>query len=364
MVVALFSVSLIFCVTIASATGRRLLSHEQELEIDSVPNCHCEMFAKVTSEFCTKENLESENWGETCYEVQNYINVGLGMFNVAAACHLELCHNQDLQFFQNLCEDLQSGRIDDACTLAKTTNGARRHLIVELDLSFPHDNPRDSACFDKDAQVVLKDGLKIPIEDVAAGSWIQTCQSGVFTPVLAKVDHQQDEVPMKELHFQDGSSLLLTPSHMVYSNDELIPAYAVQPGTLVDGQTVVLVANVTGHAMNVVTLRQDIVVNGMCATWLTEEFMPVAKLQFLWDLINHVAAFFPTVVFTSTQKISDFFVPLLDDGTIGLNTILAVMFSTGFLLVCISAAMVLSFYAVLHHFLGQWSHGSQIVVLN
>merc|ERR1712242_610958 len=157
---------------------------------------------------------------------------------------------------------------------------------------------------------------------------------------------------------------LLTPSHMVYSNDELIPAYAVQPGTLVDGQTVVLVANVTGHAMNVVTLRQDIVVNGMCATWLTEEFMPVAKLQFLWDLINHVAAFFPTVVFTSTQKISDFFVPLLDDGTIGLNTILAVMFSTGFLLVCISAAMVLSFYAVLHHFLGQWSHGSQIVVLN
>merc|ERR1719189_3325158 len=190
-------------------------------------------------------------------------------------------------------------------------------------------------CFDANSKVVLKDGSEITIQNANAGLWIQTCQPGVFTPVLANVDHQEDGVPMKELHFENGFSLVLTASHMVYSKDELIPAYAVQPGTVVDGQTVLAVSNVTGHPTNVVTLRKDIMVNGVCATWLDEEFMPVAKFQFVWDSINHVAAIFPTVVFTSTQALADFFVPLLDDGTIGFNTILVVMFSTGFLLFCI-----------------------------
>jgi len=259
-----------------------------------------------------------------------------------------------LQFFQDLCADLHSGRTDEACAAASTTNGARRSLAL---VGHPMEGSNGGGCFDENSQVVLEDGSKITLQDIDAGTWIQTCESGVSTPVLAKVDHQQDGVPMKEFHFENGFSLVLTASHMVYSKDELIPAYAVQPGTVVDGQTVHAVANVTGHPTNVVTLRKDIMVNGMCATWLTEEFMPVAKFQFVWDSINHVAAFFPTVVFASTQALADFFVPLLDDGTIGFNTILVVMFSTGFLLFCISAAMVLGFYAVVHILLlGQWSH--------
>merc|ERR1711879_53294 len=97
-------------------------------------------------------------------------------------------------------------------------------------------------------------------------------------------------------------------------------------------------------------------VNGLCATWLVEEYMPVARLQFVWNVINHNASFFPTVVFAFTQAIADFLVPLLDGGIIGHNTILAVMFSTGFLLFCTSAAVPLGFYTVLHKiFLGQWS---------
>merc|ERR1711933_282404 len=129
----------------------------------------------------------------------------------------------------------------------------------------------------------------------------------------------------------------------VYSKGELIPAYAVQPGSVVDGKSVVAITNVTGHPTNVVTLRQDIMVNGLCATWLTEEFMPVARFQFVWNVINHNAQFFPTVMFAITQAIADFFVPLLDGGIIGNNTILAVMFSTGFLLFCTSAAMLWAF---------------------
>merc|ERR1712056_43063 len=97
--------------------------------------------------------------------------------------------------------------------------------------------------------------------------------------------HQEDGVPMKELQFENGFSLVLTSSHMVYSKGELIPAYAVQPGSVVDGKSVVAITNVTGHPTNVVTLRQDIMVNGLCATWLTEEFMPVARFQFVWNVI-------------------------------------------------------------------------------
>jgi len=351
MTFALLSILFLCFIAKAVVTERRLLSHaheeaEHHQETDSDAHCHCGTFAAVASEFCTDENLEADSFEEVCFEVQDFINVGLGLFSQAAACHLELCHSQDLQFFQDLCADLKAGNLDEACAVAETTYDDGRRRLHHL-----------RGCFDEHSQVVLNGGSPITIQDVLPGSWIQTCERGVFTPVLAKVDHQQDGVPMKELHFQNAPSLVLTASHMVYSKDGLIPAYAVQPGTFVDGQMVLSVANVTGHPSNVVTLRQDIMVNGMCATWLTEEFMPTAKLQFLWDQMNHVAVFFPSIVFASTQMIADFFVPLLDDGTIGINSILVVMFSTGLLLFCTSAAMVMSFYAVLHILLlGQWSH--------
>jgi len=337
MMFALLSVVL-FCSTAkAFDNGNRLLSQTQDV------SCHCETFAQVAADFCTAELLEAQNWEETCFEVQDFINVGLGLFNQAAECHLDLCSTKDQEFFQNLCAQLQSGRLDDACMTAALARGARRNL-------------RGAGCFDSNSKVVLKDGSETTIQNANAGSWIQTCQPGVFTPVLANVDHQQDGVPMKKLHFENGFSLVLTSSHMVYSKDELIPAYAVQPGSVVDGKTIVAITNVTGHPANVVTLRQDIMVNGVCATWLVEEFMPIARLQFLWNVINHNAALFPTVVFASTQAIADFFVPLFDGEVIGCNTILAVMFSTGFLLLCTSATMLLGFYTVLHIFLGQWSH--------
>jgi len=346
MVFALFSVLLLCSTTKAVGSGRRLLSQNVG-QADAMPvGCHCETFAQVAAQFCTDENLEAQNWEETCFEVQNYINVGLSLFNQAAECHLDLCSTEDQQFFQHLCADLQSGHLDAACTTAALAGDERRRLKKS----------GRQGCFDADSKVVLKDGSEITIQNANAGSWIQTCQPGVFTPVLANVDHQEDGVPMKELQFENGFSLVLTSSHMVYSKGELIPAYAVQPGSVVDGKTIVAIANVTGHPTNVVTLRQDIMVNGLCATWLTEEFMPVARFQFVWNVINHNAQFFPTVMFAITQAIADFFVPLLDGGIIGNNTILAVMFSTGFLLFCTSAAMLLGFYTVLHIFLGQWSH--------
>jgi len=346
MTFALLSILFLCFVTKGVALERRLLATES----NGLTSCHCETFAQVAAEFCTNENLTAERYTEVCFETQNFINLGLGLFGQAAACHVELCHSQDLQFFQDLCADLQSGRLDAACTTAALAGEKRRRL--------GHPMPgAGSSCFDANNKVVLKDGSEITIQNANAGSWIQSCQPGVFTPVLANIDHQVDGAPMKELQFENGFSLVLTGSHMVYSKDELIPAHAVQPGTFVAGQMVLSVSNVTGHPSNVVTLRQDIMVNGLCATWLTEEFMPIARLQFLWDKMNHVATFFPSVVFASTQMIADFFVPLLDDGTIGFNSILVVMFSTGFLLFCTSTALITGFYAILHIlFLGQWSH--------
>jgi len=340
MVFALFSLILFSSATKVNGSGRRLLFQNV--------NCHCNTFATVAAEFCTDEHLESENWEETCFEVQGLINVGLGLLNQASQCHVDLCRTEDKQFFQDLCADLQSGRLEAACTSAALAGDKARRRLGDSEYEGP--------CFDANSRVVLKDGSETTIQNANAGSWIQTCQPGVFTPVLANVDHHRDGVPMKELQFENGLSLVLTSSHMVYSKGELIPAYAVQPGSIVDGKIIVAVANVTGHPTNVVTLRQDIMVNGLCATWLTEEFMPVARLQFVWSAINHNAPFFPSAVFAITQAVSDFFVPLLDDGVIGPNTILAVMFSTGFLLVCTSTAMLMSFYTLLHIFLGQWSY--------
>jgi len=353
MLFALFSVTLLCSISKATGNARRLLS--ENTANDSFGNCHCETFTKVAAEFCTDETLESENFEETCMQVQTFINTGSALFHEAVACHLDLCGKQDKQFFQDLCAEWQAGRMDAACTTASLAgHGGRRKLG-------PHVTRRDDLvvwpCFDADSNVVLEDGSEITIQNAKAGSWIQTCQPGVFTPVLANIDHQVDGAPMKELQFENGLSLVLTASHMVYSKGELIPAYAVQPGSIVDGKTIVAVANVTGRPANVVTLRQDIMVDGLCATWLTEEFMPVARFQFVWSMIHQHAAFFPTVVFEITQAIADFFVPLLDGGIIGHNTILAVMFSTGFLLFCTSAAMLMSFYTVLHIiFLGSRSH--------
>jgi len=345
MVFAFFSVILLCSTTKAVGSGRRLLSQNDDENVNV--GCHCHTFAEVAAEFCTDDHLKGQNWQETCFEVQDYINVGLGLFKQIPECHVDLCSTEDEQFFQHLCEDLESGRLDAACTTVFQAGAERRRLT-----------PRRGrvGCFDENSKVVLKDGSEITIQNANAGSWIQTCQPGVFTPVLANVDHQEDGVPMKELQFENGFSLVLTNSHMVYSKGELIPAYAVQPGSVIDGKSVLAITNVTGHPTNVVTLRQDIMVNGLCATWLTEEFMPVARFQFVWNVINHNAQFFPTVMFAITQAIADFFVPLLDGGIIGNNTILAVMFSTGFLLFCTSAAMLLGFYTVLHIFLGQWSH--------
>jgi len=338
MVFAFFSVVLLFSTTKAVGSGRRLLSQNDNV------GCHCHTFAEVAAEFCTDDHLKGQNWQETCFEVQDYINVGLGLFKQIPECHVDLCSTEDEQFFQH--EDLESGRLDAACTSAALAGAERRRL---------HHTRGGGGCFDENSKVVLKDGSEITIQNANAGSWIQTCQPGVFTPVLANVDHQEDGVPMKELQFENGFSLVLTSSHMVYSKGELIPVYAVQPGSIVDGKTIVAITNVTGHPANVVTLRQDILVNGVCATWMVEEYMPVARLQFVWNAINHIAPFFPNVVFATTQAIADVFVPLLDGGIIGPNTILAVMFSTGFLLFCTSATMLFGSYAVLHVSLGQWS---------
>merc|ERR1719495_2172699 len=122
---------------------------QNEGQANAMPvGCHCDTFATVAAEFCTDENLEPQNWEETCFEVQDYINVGLGLFNQAAECHLDLCSTEDQQFFQHLCADLQSGHLDAACTNAALAGDERRRLKKS----------GRQGCFDADSKVVLKDG--------------------------------------------------------------------------------------------------------------------------------------------------------------------------------------------------------------
>lgn len=326
--------------SVASVNKQVALSSDKETavsETDAMTACHCEAFAKMALEFCTEENLNSQSLGETCFEVQNYINSGLNLFGEAEQCHLDVCGQADDQFLRDFCEDMHGDLVEHACSSIFSITTRRRRLTKPV-------------CFDELVTVILKDGTETAIRDVDAGSWVETCEPGIFTAVLAKIDHQQNGVPMKELHLEDRTSLVLTDSHMVYSEGRLlIPAHAVAVGTIIDGRKVVKITDVAGHPTNVVTFRQDIRVNGICASWLTEEFMPVAKFQSLWDVMNHVR--FPLVVYASTQAVADFFVPLLDNGTIGINTVLLVMLSTGFLLVFVSAAITLGIYTLAHNIL-------------
>merc|ERR1712083_748004 len=67
-----------------------------------------------------------------------------------------------------------------------------------------------------------------------------------------------------------------------------------------------------GRRFNVVALRQDITVNGVCGTWVDSSFAAILYMAPLNRLMNPLAAFYPQLIFSTTQEIADVLVPLMD----------------------------------------------------
>merc|ERR1712156_478411 len=122
---------------------------------------------------------------------------------------------------------------------------------------------------------------------------------------FANVDHRDREtVPLVRLE-TNASSLTLTSSHFVLSNGQYVRAGDMKVGMMMDGKAIQAVSTKMGRRRDVVALRQDITVNGVCGTWVDSSFAAVRYVAPLNSLMNPLAAFYPQFVFSATQKMAD-----------------------------------------------------------
>uniref|UniRef100_A0A7S1TJP3 Hint domain-containing protein n=1 Tax=Compsopogon caeruleus TaxID=31354 RepID=A0A7S1TJP3_9RHOD len=143
----------------------------------------------------------------------------------------------------------------------------------------------NSACFPGDAQVVLDDGRSIQMREIRVGNRIKT-GSNRFSTVFAfthRQDSQRDQLYV-EITAATGPRLELTPSHLIYVNDYLVPASDVKPGhsvlvtigDRVEPTEVTSVRHVRRSAglYNPQTQDGNILVNGFVVSCYTETVYP------------------------------------------------------------------------------------------
>merc|ERR1711994_1174695 len=90
---------------------------------------------------------------------------------------------------------------------------------------------------------------------------------------------------------------------------------------------------VLGRRHNVVTLREDIMVNGMCGTWVTTSFEPILYLAPIHRLLNPIVASYPQFIFSTTQKITDVVLPLIDAEVLNSNFAIIIMMVVSLILI-------------------------------
>jgi hypothetical protein len=303
--------------------------------------CDCLLVAQIASRFChdqpeTSELDDEEFWHSQCLDAENMIN---NLYKqepeTCECCELSVCEfaashdDNKLWFKETVCKQLNVGEVDGV--LNPTSITAACSAVHHYNWHENNDHGRRRlgcgreymvGCFDEDVEVTMQSGAQKKIKDLRAGAMIQTCEKNVFTTVLAVANHH-GSAKMLNIEFESGHHLTVTPKHMVLAQGKLVTADSVNPGQTIDGHKIVQVSVTSGHAMNVVSFRNDIMVNGICGTWLTQEFMPVSYFQFVWDRMNPMAEYFPKPVFRLTQSICDVFIRLFDDGLIG-NSILTI----------------------------------------
>jgi hypothetical protein len=234
-----------------------------------------------------------------CLQAEVAINTMYGFLHVE---HLKrICNHPDQM--EAVCASVQADDDMTTCELGMTIeNGnVERRLLHHL-----------RGCFDEMTLVQTRNGEKY-VRDVVAGEEILTCEAGVYTRVFANVDHQdEDTVPLIRLETK-SSSLTLTGSHFVLSNGQYVRARDMKVGMTMDGESITRISPALGRRRNVVALRQDIIVNGVCGTWVDSSFAAVLYVAPIHRLMNPWAAYYPQFIFSTTQKLADVVVPLIDD---------------------------------------------------
>jgi len=318
----------------AEDESRRLLS-EPEPVADEFDRLLCAAANAVAAPFCE----EVEDWfnlndvTQTCLEVSVSLNTVLGFLNLLPLGHL--CQNP--HELQALCASVASDDDQTTCELGldlnarNEGNGERRELH------------HLRGCFDEMTVVQTRSGDKY-MRDVIAGEEILTCEAGVYTRVFANVDHH-DAVKVPLVHLEtETSSLTLTSSHFVLSNGQYVRAGDMKVGMMMDGEAIQAVSTKMGRRRDVVALRQDITVNGVCGTWVDSSFAAVQYVSPLNRLMNPLAASYPQFVFSTTQKLADFFVPLIDSEVLFADTAAFVMVTVSLTLAAGNLAALSGFY--------------------
>merc|ERR1719232_159634 len=94
---------------------------------------------------------------------------------------------------------------------------------------------------------------------------------------------------------------------------------------MMDGEAIQAVSTKMGRRRDVVTLRTDIIVNGVCGTWVDSSFASILYMAPLNRMMSPIAASYPRFVFSTTQKIADSVVPLLDAGVVNYTVATLIM---------------------------------------
>jgi len=146
-------------------------------------------------------------------------------------------------------------------------------------------------CFPASATLQLKNGTRIRMEELRVGHSIQAGPGGKHDDVHVFTHRQESTVAMFTAihHSHPQSPLLMTAGHYLYVNGALKTARQVKVGdTLTTAAGTVTTVTKVDPAVqarglyNPHTLTNDLVVNGIVVSALTDAVMPSLAHAFLW----------------------------------------------------------------------------------
>merc|ERR1711974_313001 len=105
-----------------------------------------------------------------------------------------------------------------------------------------------------------------------------------------------------------------------------------------DGQVITRISPALGRRHDVVTLRTDIIVNGVCGTWVDSSFAGILYMAPLNRMMNPIATSYPQFVFSTTQ-IAHSVVPLLDSGVVDYSVATLIMIVASFMIAAANCAV-------------------------
>jgi len=293
----------------------------------------CAAATHMAAPFCAR----IEDWQDlndvsrVCLQAEVSVNTMLGFLNLE---HFDQICNYPEQL-EALCAAVD---VDDdmaTCQLGlDIENGASERR--ELRRRCP------CGCLDELTVVQTRQGEKY-MRDVFAGEEVLTCEAGVYTRVFANVNHHDKEPLPFVLLETNTSSLTLTRSHFVLSNGQYVRAGDMKVGSDMDGEEITRISAALGRRRDLVALRQDIMVNGICGTWVDSSFAAILYMDPLNRLMNPVAAYYPKFTFSATQKIADVVVPLIDSQLLSWTLAAPIMITVSLTLAAGNLAALLGF---------------------